>query len=77
MVTKKHIVFFIALAICSGICLGVYKMYDRFVLGNDLPGSVIGENPKRIPESKLPICDFTGSRFINTPCYSPHGADYL
>ena len=46
-------------------------------INRDLPGKVIGPNPNNIPEGKLPICNFTGSGFVEEPCYSPPDSVYF
>ena len=43
----------------------------------DLSGKVIGPNPSNIPENKLPVCNFDGTRFVEEPCYSPPDAGYF
>jgi hypothetical protein len=64
-------IVFLALAV-----VGAFFLYTSLRI-NNLPGTVIGHNPKHIRESDLPQCEFTGANFIKTPCYSPPGSIYL
>jgi len=66
------IVLLILLLLVSGV-----KVYTTKLRINDMPGTVQGDNPKHTPESKLPICNFTGANFIEEPCYVPPGAVYF
>lgn len=63
------------LLVGGGFALG-YRTSERHHRVDDMPGTVIGNNFRGIPESKLPECDFDGSRFLQEPCYSPPGMLY-
>ena len=67
----------IVILMASLIMLGTFILMRSGNKVDDLPGKVIGENPKNIPESQLPVCDFTGAGFKEQPCYSPPGSLYF
>jgi hypothetical protein len=75
MKSKKKL-FALILAMFA-IGLSIFLIYNKHQKSLDLPGDVIGSNPNHIPKDQLPICDFTGARFIKEPCYSPPGSVYM
>lgn len=60
----------------AGLIIFILFLSDTTTKIDDLPGGVIGANPQNIPESKLPVCGFTGAEFVEQPCYSPPNSYY-
>jgi hypothetical protein len=73
--SKKMILISVALVVC--LVAGAYVYYVSSWRINDMPGKVIGNNSKHIPESKLPQCTAPAGGIDNEPCYSPPGAVYF
>ena len=59
---------------------GPFTESDQIILegdGNhDVWGSIYGANLENIPIDKLPECEFTGEKYVETPCYAPPGVLY-
>lgn len=68
--TKK----ILALAVLATLILAGIYLYNHRV--DNLPGTIVGANPKNIPESGLPECELNGPDFKQLPCYKPPGAYY-
>jgi hypothetical protein len=71
---KKQILLFASIFI---VLVAIAFAFFSTTKVNDMPGTVIGDNPKNIPESKLPACNAPAGGIINEPCYSPPGMMYL
>jgi hypothetical protein len=65
----KLLIFIVALMV---LLLATMETYEHF----KFPGNVNGKKPWYTLKSSLPECNFDGSKFIETPCYSPPGRFY-
>jgi hypothetical protein len=75
MFMKKYYKKFLVIVLILLMLIGGIR-FVSYILGDDMPGRVIGNNPNNIKESELPICYAPAGGIVNEPCYSPPDAIY-